>query len=128
MSVEDHKLIVRRFYDEVVSAGHLDVVDELAHEDMHDRAAMEMGLGSGRGGFRRHVKAVRIAVPDFSAEIDQLVAEDDLVVVYWRGSGTPASEFVGVAAGTAFSLQAISQVRFEAGRIAEYQVMVGPVS
>ena len=56
--VEDHKLIVRRFYDEVVSAGHLDVVDELAHEDMHDHAAVEMGLGSGRGGFRRHVKAV----------------------------------------------------------------------
>ena len=128
MSVEDHKLLVRRFYKEVVTAGDLDLLDEIASEDMTDHAAIGMGLGPGRQGFKGHIEALRRAVPNFHAEVTELIGEDDLVVVYWTATGTAAVKFLGVAAGQSFTVTAISRLRFADGHIVEYQVMVGPVT
>ena len=128
MSVEDHKAIVRRFYAEVVTGGDVDLIDELAADDMTDHAAVAMGVGPGRVGFKKHVKAVRRAVPNFVADVDQLIGEDDLVVAYWRASGTTAVEFLGVPPGKSFTGDAISRLRFADGRIVEYRVLPGPVT
>jgi predicted ester cyclase len=129
MSVEDHKLLVRRFYKEAVSGGDMDLLDDFARDDMTDHAAIAMGLGPGRKGFRGHVEAVRAAVPNFHAEVTELIAEDDLVVAYWTASGTAEATFLGVEpTGRPFAVDAISRMRFEGGRIVEYQVMAGPMT
>jgi predicted ester cyclase len=111
MSVEDHKLLVRRFYKEVVSGGDLDILDEIASEDMTDHAAIGMGLGPGRKGFKGHIEAVRGAVPNFHAEVTELIGEDDLVIVYWTATGTAEVEFLGVETGQSFTGTAISRLR-----------------
>jgi ketosteroid isomerase-like protein len=128
MSVEDHKFLVRRFYKEVVSAGDVDLLDEIASDDITDHAAIGMGLGPGRQGFKGHIEAVRRAVPNFHAEVTELIGEDDLVVAYWTATGAAAVKFLSVEAGHSFMCTAISRLRFADGRIVEYQVMVGPVT
>ena len=67
-------------------------------------------------------------VPDFHAEVSELIAEDEIVVAYWTATGTAVAPFLGVEPnGRPFHAQAISRLRFEDGRIAEYQVLPGPV-
>src|SRR5262249_49935100 len=118
-----------RFYNEVVSGGDLDLLDDLAHEDMTDHAALAYGLGPGRKGLRRHVKAVRTIVPDFHARITELIGEGDVVVAYWSATGTAKEACLGVEpTGRPFAGDAISRLRFADGRIAEYQVMPGPLT
>ena len=129
MSVEDHKVLVRRFYGEVAGDGNLDLLDEIAKEDMTDHFGMSMGLGSGRQGFRRHVSALRDNVPDLHAEVDELIGEGDVVVAYWTATGTAAGPILGVEpTGRPFVLPGISRFRFAEGQIVEYQTMVGSLS
>jgi len=129
MTVDANKAVVQRFYDEVVSSGNLDLLDELAHEDMTDHAALANGWGPGREGFRLHVNTVRTIVPDFEARITELIGEGDVVVAYWLATGTAKETFLGVEpTGRPFAANAISRLRFADGRIAEYQVMPGPAA
>jgi predicted ester cyclase len=129
VSIESNKDVVRRFYKEAVSAGDIDVIEELAAEDMTDHAALAFGWGSGRKGFQTHVEEVRRMVPDFNAEVTELIGEGDVVVAYWTASGTAATEFLGNApTGRPFTAEAISRLRFEDGRIVEYQVLPGPLT
>ena len=68
-------------------------------------------------------------MPDFNAEISELIGEGDLVVVYWTASGTAVSAFLGdEPTGRPFTAPATSALRFEDGRIIEYQVMPGPMT
>lgn len=129
MSVEGHEAVVRRFYGEVAGGGNLDLLDEIAAEDMTDHFGLSMGLGSGRRGFRRHVMALLGTVPDLHAEVDELIGEGDVVVAYWTATGTATGPMLGVEpTGRPFALPGISRFRFADGQIVEYETMVGPVS
>ena len=115
MSVEDHKLIVRRFYDEVVSAGHLDVVDELATRTCTTMRRWRWTLRSRRlaGGSGPSRQAVRILPSTCHTDGSNRVGlcrRPELVVVYRGGSDAVVRPPVrrALAAGTAFSLLAIS--------------------
>jgi predicted ester cyclase len=128
MSVESNKAIVARFYEESVSAGDIELIEDLASEEMTDHAALAMGWGSGRKGFQTHVEEVRRMLPDFRAEVTELIGEDDVVVAYWTASGTAVAAFLGVEpTGRPFTAEAISRLRFQDGRIVEYQVLPGPI-
>ena len=125
MTVDGNKVVARRLYEEVVSDGRLDLLEELATDDMVDHAAIDiMGLGPGRKAFATHIKAVRKAIPDAKAVVSEMIGENDHVVIYWTLFGTHAGPFFGVD-GTDRQLEipAISRMRFENGRIAEYQVL-----
>ena len=129
VSIDEHKLLVRRFYEEVAGGGDLDLLDEIASEGMTDHFAMAMGLGSGRRGFRSHVMALRRNVPDLHAEVNELIGEADVVVAYWTASGIAVGPLLGVEpTGRPFTLEGISKFRFADGQIVEYQTMVGPLS
>ena len=43
MSVEENKSVVRRFYKEAVTGGNVDLIDEIAHEEMTDDGAIANG-------------------------------------------------------------------------------------
>ena len=126
MSVEVNKSVVRRFYGDVATAGNLHLLDDIAHEDMTDHFGLQMGLGSGRDGFRRHVMALRRNVPDLHTEVNELIGEDDVVVAYWTASGIATGPMFGVEpTGRPFSLEGISRFRFADDRIIEYQTLIG---
>jgi steroid delta-isomerase-like uncharacterized protein len=84
---EENETIVRRFYGELWNGWRLDVVDEIMSSELRFRGS----LGStheGRDEFKRYVKGMRIAFPDWHNQIDEMLAVDDRVVARMTWSGT----------------------------------------
>ena len=60
------------------------------------------------------------AVPDFHWEIENIVAQNDLLAVRLTDTGTPTSEWLGYApSGRAFSTHEFAVYRFRGGKVAE---------
>ncbi|MFG1879082.1 ester cyclase [Sphaerisporangium sp. NPDC049003] len=125
MSTETNKAVARRFYEEVVSQGKLEVLDEIIAEDGQDSATPTGGgLGAGRAGFVEHVTWLRSAVEGVTATVTDTVAEGDRVVVYWTIEGVQRGEVFGAPpSGRRFTGESISTIRFRDGRIVEYAVL-----
>ena len=88
MSVENNKLVVERFWYEVVNGGNLEVVDELFASGcvVHDP---NFGDISGPDKVKKYVEIIRTAFPNVRVTIDaQMAAEGDHVVTRWTGAGT----------------------------------------
>ena len=81
MEPQDSKALVHRLV-EIVNAGDLDALDEVADGQIADAA--RSWIGPFRGSF-----------PDFRMEVQDLVAEDDKVVGHFKCSGTHRGEWRG---------------------------------
>jgi predicted ester cyclase len=81
---EEHKRLVRRLVEEVVNRRNPDALDELAEGEFATTA-------------RRWINPFRSSFPDFTMEIVELVAENDVVVAHFRCSGTHRGEWLGFA-------------------------------
>ena len=62
-----NRTLVQRFYDEVISGGNLDLLDELLTPDFFDHDSQ---LPPGPAGFKQFVAALRSAFPDFRWTVD----------------------------------------------------------
>ncbi|MEV4091751.1 ester cyclase [Streptosporangium saharense] len=122
-ATEVNRAVARRFYEEVVSQGRLEVLDEIVAEDGTDAAGPALG-GGGRAGFVQHITWLRQAVEGVTATVTDTVAEDDRVVVYWTIEGVQRGEVFGAPpSGRRFVGQSISTIRFRDGQIIEYEVL-----
>jgi steroid delta-isomerase-like uncharacterized protein len=72
---EANKAVVRRLVEEVMNAGHLDVIDDIYTAQLTP-------------GARRWIAPFRAAFPDVQMTIVDLIAEDDKVVGRFSCSGT----------------------------------------
>ena len=84
--------VMRRYLAEVLGERKLEVIREIAAEDMVDHSQPE----AGRKGLERHAGGFLAAVPDAQIVIDHIVAGEDIVVGIWHWRGTPVVEFFGV--------------------------------
>src|SRR5215469_12288242 len=85
MSTEENKLLVRRFVEQAVDRGNVDLVDDLTSGEFAEIA-------------KRWVRPFQSAFPDFKMEIVELIGEGDKVVAHFRCSGTHLGEWLGVPA------------------------------
>lgn len=79
MSLEDNKAVVRRFYEEFVSTGRVDGLEEVIAPDyteVMDGQRHAVGLE----GAKAHVLGVRQTYPDLKIVIERQIAEGDWVV------------------------------------------------
>ena len=83
MSTEDNKTIVRRYIDEVINQGKLELIDTFFAPEMRER--VKGFLTEGGNPF-----------PDGQEEIQDIVAEGNLVMVRLLFRGTHQGEFLGV--------------------------------
>lgn len=120
MATEQHKAIVRRLYEEAFNyTGDLSVADEFVAADFIDHAGPP-GLPPGREGFKQLVMAWRHAFPDIGLTIDAIVAEGDLVVLAWTGTGTHRGELMGIPpTGKSGSVTGIVFNRMAGGQVVE---------
>ena len=87
---ERNKAKVRAFVDAVWNDGRVELIDELVADDYVGHVAwLDAGV-LGPGGVRRLVAGRRRALPGLHVQIDDQVAEDDLVVTRWRATAAPA--------------------------------------
>jgi steroid delta-isomerase-like uncharacterized protein len=119
-TTEKNKKIAKRFYDEVMNDGKLNVIDELVADNYveHEEFA---GLPQNKEGVKQFVNLYRNAFPDLKADVQHIIAEDDKVVILYNLSGTHKGEFLGnKASGRRFELPYADVVRFKDGKATEH--------
>jgi len=115
--LERNKQVARSFFEEVLDQGHLEkyaeshTKDFVAHASDHD-ATLEEDMGMAN--------EERKAFPDLRMKVNEILAERDLVVVYWTASGTNTGAGMGYpATGKTMKVSGMTLFRFKAGKISE---------
>ena len=113
---DDPKALARRMYNEVISNGDFDVLDELIHDDFVEHEELP-GLPTDKEAPRAFFTMFRAAFPDLNASIEDMIQEGDKLVVRSRMSGTHKGEFMGIPpTNNKFDVQAIDEVEFRDGK------------
>ena len=84
MSKESNKLVVQRYIEEVINQGKLELIDTFFAPDMQERV-------------RGFLTGSNDPFPDGREEIQDLVAEGNMVMARWIFHGTHQGEFMGIA-------------------------------
>jgi hypothetical protein len=116
MSRERSEEIMRRYLNEVLIQRKLDVIKEIAVEDMWDHTQPKPGrngLERHAGGFVEHIKNLRIVV-------NHIIGNDDTVIGVWTWRGNPASAFLGISAGREVECRVTSEFKIRNGLLADY--------
>jgi steroid delta-isomerase-like uncharacterized protein len=114
---ERNKAVARSFFEDVLDQGRFDkyaeshASDFVAHAGDHN-ATLDEDIAAARDERR--------ALPDMHVKVNEIVADRDLVVVYWTASGTNTHEGMGFpATGRKISVPGMTLFRFKAGKINE---------
>ncbi|MGB2954048.1 MAG: ester cyclase [Gaiellaceae bacterium] len=114
---EQNKVAMRRFYDDVVNKGNVDLIDDLLTEDFREYEQLPPGLEPTREGVKQLFRTFREAFPDLRFEVEDLLADDDKVVARITIRGTHEGEFMGIpATGKKVEFGGIDIVQFRDGK------------
>jgi steroid delta-isomerase-like uncharacterized protein len=117
---EENKEKARRFLQEALNEGNLDVVDEIVAPDyvLHDPAIPDEIRGPE--GIKGFVQMYRSAYPDTDITVEDQIAEGDDVVTRWTARGTHQGELMGIPpSGNRVEVTGITIDRFSGGKFAE---------
>jgi predicted ester cyclase len=129
MSAEECKTIARRFIAELWNERRLELADELFAPDCvtHQLRSGAEDAPAPRTpeSVKQHVAAWLAAFPDLRFEIEQVIAEHDLVATRCTMRGTHTGAWLGVApTNRAVSVRMSVTQRIAGGRIVEDWVLV----
>ena len=120
--LDENKDVVRRFFAEVINAPNPDRADAFVTVDYVEH--QHLPGTEGRQGIeiaRAFLSMMRSAFPDYRFDIEDLVAEGDMVAARLTVSGTHAGEMMGLApTGKHVRTSGIEMFRLEAGKLAEH--------
>lgn len=117
---ENNMTKMKRFYDEVVNKGNLDLFDELTAPDFKEHEELP-GFSPNREGVKQFFKMYRTAFPDLTFTVLDMAASGDKVWSYITMSGTQKGDFMGVPSkGKRFEIKAVDIVRFVDGKAVEH--------
>jgi steroid delta-isomerase-like uncharacterized protein len=122
---EANKDLVLRHFDEIFNQRRFEVADEIMAEDyVENGAAPGQNGGPRQNGpemTRRTAQWLLGAFPDLRIDVQQVIAEGDLVAARSIMRGTYESNFMGVpATGQQFEATRTDFFRIVDGRIAEH--------
>ena len=115
-----NKQLVEAFIGALFSDGNLDAVDQYLAPSFINHDPPFPGAPSNAAGMRHAAEMFRRALPDWHSDMDQLIAENDIVVERFTASGTHQGELMGVpGTGRTIQLLGINIFRIQDGRIVE---------
>src|SRR5919107_2352134 len=117
---EENKAIVRRYFQEILDGGNLDLVDEIFEPQyvLHDPSSPQEVRGVE--GTKRFVGMFRSAFPDIAHSIEDQIAEGDKVVTRLRARATHDGELMGIPpTGKGVTIEGTSIWRIADGKIGE---------
>jgi predicted SnoaL-like aldol condensation-catalyzing enzyme len=114
MGVDENKDVVRRFINEVLGGGQLELVDELLAPSYVNRA-----FGVGLPAFKGMLSDLVAALPERRYDIEELIAEGDAVVARYSGEMRDQS-------GKTISVRGLTYYRLADGRIVEDDPITTP--
>jgi steroid delta-isomerase-like uncharacterized protein len=119
MSTAENKVFAFRILEEVFNRGNLSYIDEFFSPDIviHDPDKELRGLEQVKQGIAR----LRMAFPDLHYTAEDVIAEDDKVVIRFRGRGTHRGEFRGApATDKKMTYTGIMILRFVDNKVVDY--------
>jgi predicted ester cyclase len=123
VSTAESKAVVARYVEDVLIGGDLGGVARAYAPEFtyHNPVTGETpALPTGPEGVKLLVTATRSAFPDMRYTIDALIAEDDLVSVFYTWEGTHSGELGGIpATGTRVTAMGAMACRVADGKIVE---------
>ena len=123
---EGAKAATRYFYEEVLNGRRLEVLDETHASDLvvHD-PAVPGGEIRGRDAYRRFIRRMGRALPDYQFTVYELLAEGQYTVARWTVTGTYEGEYLGIApTGARVTMSGISIDRREGEKVVEAWVQM----
>lgn len=129
MSLEENKAIVRRFYEELWNKRNLSVADEIIAPEcvthQLQSGAISVAVPRSPEAVKQHVNEWLTGFPDLRFEVQQMIAEEDLVTSRSMMSGTHTGAWLGIApTGKEVSIRLMVTQRIADGRIVEDWVLV----
>jgi len=95
---------------------------------VEDYLQHQPGLPNGRQPFKEYLRTLFIAFPDYHGEIENIVADGDLVSFHFKWSGTHKGEFLGLKpTGKKITRRTADVLRIKSGRIVEHWGIVDQV-
>jgi steroid delta-isomerase-like uncharacterized protein len=120
MLTDAAKAVVRRNTEEVQSRGKFDVFEELFADDFVDHTP-QPGMTPNKDGVRDLYHRLRVAFPDFRADIHWQAADGELVTTYKTYYGTHQGMFLGVApTGRKIHFETVDVMRVRNGKITDH--------
>ena len=96
MSTEENKALARRFADDIINRGNVDVVDEVYAPDYVDHDPAMPEDVHGIEGAKENYNMILSAFPDPQVTIEDQVAEGDTVVSRWTMNATHQGELMDI--------------------------------
>jgi steroid delta-isomerase-like uncharacterized protein len=119
VSAEENKTVIRRLVEEVYNDNNLDVLYELVAQDMANHSAVPEHQ-HGIEGFKHVNRWVRAGFSDAHYEIEDMIAEGDMVACRITVSGTHDGDFQGTPpTGKRFSVDHVHWHRLADGKLVE---------
>jgi predicted ester cyclase len=120
MSAEENKALFRRTYEELLNTGEYSVAEELVAPDFVNHEAPP-GRDGGPESMRGLASMLRTAFPDLHFEIEELIAEGEMVAGRLTMSGTHDGPLMGTPpTGRSVRQDHMHFVRFEDGKAVEH--------
>lgn len=124
LMTQENAVVVRRFVDEVITAGEIDRAAEFVWEDVVEQVPFP-GQGPGLKGLQDALRDLRAAFPDLVFSIQEQIAEGDKVASRFEWTGTHQGSFLGVAAtGRSVRVWGIVIDRLVEGRIKDTRIIM----
>jgi steroid delta-isomerase-like uncharacterized protein len=121
LETEQNKAIVRRFNKEVIEEGNVAAFHEFVSPDVINRTAPPGLPNTGEGMLHMIMNGLRPAFPDLVVEIQEMIAERDLVVTRKTFHGTHREAFMGIPpSNKKVSLPVIDIIRIKDGKYIEH--------
>lgn len=120
MSVEEIKVMVRRFVDEPWNKGNVDVIDELCAPGYTVWYGTDGKLVGNRNEYKKAILGSRADMPDLVATVKEIIVEGNRVACEWEMSGTDKQ-------GKPTTTVGITIIKIEDGKIVEDHFLSGVV-
>ncbi len=119
--INENKMIINRYFEEVWNQGKLDVLDEIVSVDYINHSPGMPNPLRGPEGIKPIVTAIRDAFPDLKYVIENIVVSEDQVAVHTTMYGTHRGDFFGLApTGKTIKVAQMQIERIENGKIVEH--------
>jgi predicted ester cyclase len=118
MSTEENKALDRRYVEEVLNQGSVDVIDEIMAPEYVGHVASSPPMN--REGDKQFINMLHAAFPGIHFTLEDQIAEGDTVVHRLTARGTHLGEFNGIPpTGKQATVTAININRFADGKVVE---------
>jgi steroid delta-isomerase-like uncharacterized protein len=128
MSTAENKAVIAAFLEDVINQGRLERADDLVALDFVELDPLP-GQQQGRQGLKDVIGGLRAAFPDMHWVIDEMIAEEDMVVTRFTWAGTQRGTFLGIpATGKRVTVKGVVIDQLAAGRMAKSRILMDTMS